>query len=89
MDFTQYKYRIKELYYSLPAKDKTKAMEEDCQEMGITVQHLRKMWAYEHGDENEAKPSQLAVIAARFGLSIDDLINQAEAHQNGTQSAGA
>ena len=76
LDFTNYKYRIKELYYSLPARDKAAAMEEDCDEMGITVQHLRKIWAYQIGDDNEAKPSQLAVIGRRFGLRIDEMINE-------------
>lgn len=88
LDFTRYKYRIKELYYSLPAKEKTLAMAEDCQSMGITIQHLRKLWGYEHGDENEAKPSQLAVIAGRFSCTIDELINE-PARQNGHASTRA
>ena len=46
--------------------------------MGISVQHLRKIWAYEIGDENEAKPSQLAVIAERFGVTIDELLNETD-----------
>lgn len=75
MDFSNYKYRIKELYYSLPLAEKAKAMEEDCEAMGISPQHLRKIWGYRIGDENEAKPSQLVIIANRFNVSVEQLIN--------------
>lgn len=78
MDFSKYKYRVKQLYYSLPVAEKAAAMGSDCQRMGISVQHLRKIWAYEIGDENEAKPSQLAVIAERFGVTIDELLNETD-----------
>jgi len=75
LESSNYKYRIKELYYSLPVAEKAQAMQEDCEAMGITLQHLRKIWGYKVEDESEARPSQLVLIASRFGLSVEDLIN--------------
>lgn len=70
------KYCIKELYDTLPAGLKIKAMKEDAEKMGITVNHLRKIWAYKVGEVSEAKFSQLLIIADRFHVSVESLFNE-------------
>lgn len=80
MNNSEYKYKIKSLYNRLPMEDKKTAMEEDAGLMGISVQHLRRLWNIRLSDESEAKPSQLKIISERFGLQIEDIINEATAN---------
>lgn len=70
------KYKIKEYYDQLAYGDRMSAISHDCREMGISRSHFRKIWSYTTDDAGEAKPSQLMVIARRFGCKIEDLISE-------------
>lgn len=78
----QRKYRIKELFDSVPHGNRTSAIQELCQLLGLSPGQLRKIWGYKLGEPNEAKPSQLLLIAEFFGVDIYELLVDVPAELN-------
>lgn len=76
------KYTIKEKFDSLTYADRSTAIEEACQRMNISESHLRKIWSYKISSSNEARPSQLQIIAEMFQCSIEDLFTEAKLNES-------
>lgn len=70
------KYHIKEYFDQFPKEQRKVRIEEACNLLGISYDHLRKIWNYKLNDPNEAKPSQLDKLAIFFGCKIEDLITK-------------
>lgn len=71
------KYRLKELIYSryLTRKERAAEVRRLADKLEITENHLRKIWSYPIDSDAEAKPSQLQIIAAEYGCTVEDLMN--------------
>jgi hypothetical protein len=69
------KYRIKELMNQLTVEDYPRVFAAIIQELDITDVHFRRILSYTEDTPNEAKPSQLRVIARHLGVSIEALMN--------------
>jgi len=70
------KYTIREKFEVLPHGEYAQTLVSACRKLGISESHLRKIWGYTIDSTNEAKPSQLLILAEFFECAVEDLINQ-------------
>lgn len=67
------KYTIKEKFDALPYAERAARIERACRQMNISQAQLRKIWSYRMTDKNEARPSQLMILAAELGCGMEEL----------------
>jgi hypothetical protein len=78
---TERKYRIKELFDTVPHGQRAETIRAVCHQLEISYGQLRKIWGYKVNEKNEAKPSQLLAIANFFDVDIYDLLANVPADQ--------
>ena len=70
------KYTIKEKFDALPYSERSARIERACRQMNISQAQLRKIWSYRITDKNEARPSQLLILAVELGCGIEELFSK-------------
>ena len=69
------KYRIKELIYQYPPKQRAKKLEELAVLMDLDASSVRRIWGYRPEDTSEAKPSQLLAAAQYFNVPLEEIFS--------------
>lgn len=81
------KYYIKDKVYAIAAervqangttkrKERSKLVTELADAVGVTPNHIRKVWAYTLGEDAEARMEHLIAFGRVLGCSATDLINE-------------